>query len=140
MRIVVAVDGSPVATRAVRHVAHLAAGLKEAPDVVLLHVDEPLLKAVVAELGPQRTAEYHAENARHATRTARAALHRAGIVFEERFVVGEPAATIANTCRKGKCDLLVMGSHGRGAVKSLFLGSVAIKVLSLCQVPVTIVR
>lgn len=140
MRIVVAVDGSPVATRAGRHVAHLAAGLKEAPDVVLLHVDEPLLKAVVAELGPQRTAEYHAENARHATRTARAALHRAGIVFEERFVVGEPAATIANTCRKGKCDLLVMGSHGRGAVKSLFLGSVAIKVLSLCQVPVTIVR
>ncbi len=140
MRIVVAVDGSTVATRAARYVTRLATELKEPPEVVLLHVDEPLLKAVVAELGPERTAEYHAGNARHATRTARAALHRAGIVFTEQFLVGDAATTIVNTCRKGKCDQLVMGSHGRGAVKSLFLGSITIKVLSLCQVPVTIVR
>jgi len=35
---------------------------------------------------------------------------------------------------------IVMGSHGRGALKRLFLGSVAVKVLSESRVPVLVVR
>jgi len=34
----------------------------------------------------------------------------------------------------------VMGSHGRGVLKSLFLGSVVVKVLSGSNVPVLVVR
>ena len=42
--------------------------------------------------------------------------------------------------QKGKFDMVVMGSHGRGAFSGLFLGSVARKVLAACKVPVLLVR
>ena len=42
--------------------------------------------------------------------------------------------------KKGKFDLVIMGSHGHGALGSLMLGSAASKVLAQCKVPVLIVR
>ena len=140
MRIALAVDGSPVSGRAARYVARLASQMSEPPSVALLNVDLPLLNQVAIKLGAEAVRKYHAENARSATRTARAALHRAGIVIDDRTLIGDPAGTIVKFCAKDKCDLLVMGSHGRNAVKSLFLGSVAIKVLSRSTVPVLVVR
>jgi len=67
-------------------------------------------------------------------------LSRAGVAFIEKVLVGDPAPTILKFIKSSKCDLLVMGSHGRGAFKNLVLGSVATKILSMCEVPVTIVR
>jgi nucleotide-binding universal stress UspA family protein len=55
-------------------------------------------------------------------------------------LIGDPAQTVVKFIKSSKCDQLVMGSHGRGAFKNLVLGSVATKILSLCDVPVTIVR
>ena len=37
-------------------------------------------------------------------------------------------------------DLIVMGSHGHGAIANLVLGSVANKVVALSKVPVLLVR
>ena len=37
-------------------------------------------------------------------------------------------------------DLIVMGSHGRTGLKKLVLGSVAQEVLSICPLPVMIVK
>jgi hypothetical protein len=42
MRILLAVDGSPVSARAARHVVKLAAGLAEPPRVTLLTVEVPM--------------------------------------------------------------------------------------------------
>jgi len=39
-----------------------------------------------------------------------------------------------------KADLLVMGSHGRGAFKAVLLGSVATRVTARCKLPLLIVR
>jgi hypothetical protein len=39
-----------------------------------------------------------------------------------------------------KADLLVMGSHGRGAFKAVLLGSVATRVTARCKLPMLIVR
>lgn len=47
---------------------------------------------------------------------------------------------IASYAASGKFDLLIMGSHGVGALKNLVLGSVATKVLAKCTVPVLLVR
>ena len=40
----------------------------------------------------------------------------------------------------GKFDLLVMGSHGHGALATLVVGSVTTQVLAHCKVPLLIVR
>lgn len=140
MRIVLAVDGSPVSTRAARHVASLHRQLAEKPEVVLLHADAPLLRSVAMSLGTRGVDKYHADNGRFALKGAKPVLARAGVAFTEKVLVGDPAPTILKFIKSSKCDLLVMGSHGRGAFKNLVLGSVATKVLSLSGVPVTIVR
>lgn len=139
MRIVLAVDGSPVAARAARFVARFASKLKDRPNVVLLNADEPLLQSVAIHLGVKGVEKYHAENGKFALKTAKAALNRADVAYDEQLLVGDPAETIVKYANSAKCDLVVMGSHGRNAFKSVFLGSVTIKVLTHCQVPLTIV-
>lgn len=140
MRILLAVDGSPVAARAARFVARLATKLKEMPQVILLNVDEPLLRSVAIELGVNGVAKYHADNGKYALKTAKAVLNRADVAYDEQLLVGNPAESIVKFAGKAKCDLVVMGSHGRSSFQSLFLGSVTTKVLGHAQIPVTIVR
>lgn len=140
MHILLAVDGSPVATRAVKHVAKLASSMAKPPKVTLVFADEPLLRSVALSLGTQGVEKYHADNAAYATRSARAALNRAKVAFKEDMRVGPPAATIVKAAKDLKADLIVMGSRGHTALASVFLGSVATKVIAESPVPVTVVR
>lgn len=140
MRIALAVDGSRMSSVAARHVVALQRALAAREPVVVIYVDEPLMQAVALKLGAAGSQRYHEENAAHALRGARAALKRAGIEYRERLLIGDPASRIVEATGKERCDLLVMGSHGRGAMKSLFLGSVTMKVIAQSKVPVTVVR
>jgi len=45
-----------------------------------------------------------------------------------------------DTAKAQKCDLIVMGSHGRGGIGQLLLGSVTHKVLTHCHIPVLVHR
>lgn len=140
MRILIAIDGSEAALRAVRYAIALAGDLKQAPELHLLYADEPLLRSVAMSLGLEGTNRYHAENGKVATQKARAMLKRAKAVCEVHVLVGDPAPTILKFAKAKRCDLIVMGSHGRSALKNLFLGSVASKVLGASTVPLTLVR
>ena len=53
---------------------------------------------------------------------------------------GEAAKRIIELLESGAYDLLVMGTHGRGGVKHLVLGSVAEKVVRASPVPVITLR
>jgi len=59
----------------------------------------------------------------------------AGVVVVE----GEPAVEILKKAEDLKCDILILGSHGKGAVAQAFLGSVAEKVLQRTTKPVYII-
>jgi len=54
--------------------------------------------------------------------------------------VGHVGETIAKVADSGRYDLLVMGSHGHGAIATLVVGSVTTQVLAHCKVPVLLVR
>ena len=140
MKILVAVDGSDIATRAARHAARLASQLVVPPELVLFNADPPLMQAVAVKLGVDQAHRYHAENGSYAIRAARAALKRAHVAFRELLVVGDPDAAIVREAKKGRYDLIVMGTHGRGALQGLLMGSVARKVLAQSPVPVMVVR
>lgn len=50
----------------------------------------------------------------------------------------DPAAGIMAAAKKQRCDLIVIGSHGRSALKRLFLGGVAVRLLSQSLIPVLV--
>ncbi|HEY7650885.1 MAG TPA: universal stress protein [Methylomirabilota bacterium] len=53
---------------------------------------------------------------------------------------GAPADRIVRAARARRADLIVMGTHGRGAMAKLFLGSVAGRVIATSLCPVLTVR
>lgn len=55
-------------------------------------------------------------------------------------VVGTPAQTIVDVARAQGVDVIVMGTHGRGRLAHLLLGSVAERVVRLAACPVLTVR
>jgi nucleotide-binding universal stress UspA family protein len=57
-----------------------------------------------------------------------------------RRLAREPWKAILSAARSRGCDLIVMGSHGRGAVKSALLGSQTLKLLSRSKIPVLVCR
>jgi nucleotide-binding universal stress UspA family protein len=56
------------------------------------------------------------------------------------IVGGDPWRAILLAARTRKCDLIVMGSHGRSGLAGVVLGSEAAKVLAHADVPVLICR
>jgi nucleotide-binding universal stress UspA family protein len=140
LRILLPVDGSAVAQRAVEHVAKLGKG--GGMEVILLNVQPPMpLYGMVRAY--MLSSEYEAAcaaQARKALDPAARVLKRKGVAHETDIAYGEPGAAIADAARAKKCDSIVMGTRGQGAVGSLLLGSVASKVIHLAKVPVTLVK
>jgi len=59
-----------------------------------------------------------------------------GVPVSQKIVVGEAASTILDLAEQEKCDLIVMGTHGRRGLPRLLLGSVAQKVVARASCPV----
>jgi len=89
---------------------------------------------------PPRFWGYYEEYARTVLEPVRSLLAHEGIKADFIDRVGDPATEIASCAETGKYDLLIMGSHGEGALKNMLLGSVAAKVMARCSVPVLLVR
>jgi len=62
------------------------------------------------------------------------------VEVERVIVEGSPSRTIVEYARDDDCDLVVMGTHGRGGIDRLLLGSVAERVVRASHVPVMTVR
>ena len=63
-----------------------------------------------------------------------------GVPYEHRLLVGTPADEIKQLAEQEQAELIVMGSHGRGGLARLLVGSVAEIVLRKAHCPVLIVK
>ena len=140
MRVLFASDGSECSDRAAQYLVKSLRKQMRDVNVTLFYADQPLLDRVAAALGEERVAEIHQENSDACLKSARQRLKRAGLPFDEAHVAGNAAHCIARKAEQGKYDLVLMGSHGRSALKSALLGSVTARVLSACKVPVLVVH
>ena len=140
MKILLPVDGSPCSTRAAKYLVRHFVHLGSRPEVVVLAVDPPLLEELTRHVLPEDIARFHSRNGHAAFKPVRRLLDAAGIAYGENLRVGEPGESIAAFAKKQRCDLIVMGSHGRGALKALLLGSVVTQVLARSTIPVLVVR
>ncbi|MDY6817795.1 MAG: universal stress protein [Halobacteriales archaeon] len=64
----------------------------------------------------------------------------AGVSVETTLLEGSPSKEIVRYAEREECDLIVMGTHGRGGIDRLLLGSVAERVVRGSTVPVLTVR
>ena len=138
-KILVAVDESAFAARAADVGFDLARSL--GAEVAILHVVDPAVDAYAPE-GGIRASELVALAQQDGKRllaafAQRAALQPAPLEF---IHVGKPAAEIVKGAKDWRADLIVIGSHGRGRVERLLLGSVAEAVMRHATCPVLVVR
>lgn len=136
-RILVPTDGSPEVDAVLDHAASLAA--THDADLHVLYV---INTAGYAGLpGDGAVGGLSAMmNEQGETALDRAA-ERVGERLTERVLIeGTPSEEIIDYAEEADCDLVVMGTHGRGGIDRLLLGSVAERVVRTSPVPVLTVR
>ena len=71
---------------------------------------------------------------------AKKVLERAGLAYNARVLVGPIAETLAKHAKSSRCDLIMIGTHGRTAIADALIGSTASKVLHIADVPVLLAK
>ncbi len=138
-KLLVPVDGSAVANRAVIHAIDLARGMGETR-LVLLNVQQSLEHHYAHGLQNQEAIADLKRRGQEAAAEAIAVLDRSGLLYDFEVVFGHPAEVVARIAKEQRCNGIVMGTRGMGDVESVFLGSTAHKVIELAVVPVTLVK
>jgi nucleotide-binding universal stress UspA family protein len=145
-RVVVAVDGSDIASQAVATVRRWP--FLAMTEIRTLSVAPEHASWWPGDLGgigdsakSQRDAEAEAILEYNAIAAEAAVTLRAvGFNAESLVRVGAPASTIVTLAREWEADLVIMGSHGRTGLARLLLGSVARNVLHHAGCSVLVVR
>jgi nucleotide-binding universal stress UspA family protein len=145
--VLIATDGSELATKAVKQGVGLAKACKAKVTIVV--VTEPF-----NSLGDKQHMfsglpdDLRRQAVNFLFEAANRALKQAGNVAEAASVRcslksienTHPFEAIIATAEQDGCDLLVMASHGRSGVSKLLLGSETMKVLTHPQIPVLVCR
>jgi nucleotide-binding universal stress UspA family protein len=141
MKILLAADGSDHTRRAAQHLVKHVEWYGTRPEIHLLTVHAPIPYARAAAVaGSDTVHRYHQEESAEALKVAEDVLRKAGIGYTSSWIAGQPADEIAGYADKNAIDLIVMGSHGHGQLRTLTLGSVADGVLRAAKCPVMVVR
>lgn len=141
MKILVPVDGSGGAARAVDNVIAAALQLKETPQIFLLNVQWNIASGNVKLFINQETINgYYREQGMAALAQARKKLDDAGLAYTYHISVGTPAEAIVQYAKEQQVDQITMGAQGEGTLSALLLGSVVNKVTHLATVPVLVIK
>ena len=140
MKILLAVDGSEYTKRMLAYLRTHKESLGAGSTYTVFYAVLPVPHRAAAFAGPTLVHDYYEDEANVVLEPVRAFLKESGVDAEYVHKIGHPADEIASCAETGKFDLLIMGSHGHGALKNLVLGSIATKVLARCAVPVLLVR
>jgi len=141
MKVLIPIDGSDSAVRAVEHVVASTGWLKEAPQVFLLNVQWKLASGNVKLFINQETInEYYREQGMTALVTARAKLDAANLAYTYHISVGTPADAIVQYAQEQQVDQIIMGAQGQDTLSTMLLGSVVSKVLHLASMPVLLIK
>jgi nucleotide-binding universal stress UspA family protein len=136
MKILLAVDGSAHSLDAVKCLIDHADWYREKPQVELVTVHRPVpkLPRMGIAVGKAQIERYYEEEGEQALAEAKKLLERAGLRYEPRILVGDPADMIIKQAKKAGCDLICVGTPAK------WIGSTANKVMNLSAVPVLLVK
>lgn len=140
MKILVPVDGSESANRAIDHAIRQATN-QTGMDIHVLNVQIPILSGHVKMfISEQQLNDYYRDEGYAALKSAQERLKQANVAHTHHISVGHVAETIAQYAKENTIDQIIMGTRGMGAISEFVLGSVASKVIHLSSVPVTLIK
>jgi len=126
---------------AARYAAKLASAVRGKNHVTLLSVhDDSALKLFKSYVPKGAIGDYLRELSEKDLAPSRKALDKAEIVHDMVIRYGDIAEQILDEIKSSGCDMVILGSKGRGVLKNLMVGSVAQKVLASTSVPTLLVR
>jgi nucleotide-binding universal stress UspA family protein len=139
--ILVAIDGSENALRALDFAVLQA---RHAPNTELRVLTVQTLPSAATAweiyVSAEQIQKIATERAREILDKASEHLGKTECSFKLEQIEGEAASTIAARAKELGCESIVMGTHGRGQLGMLLLGSVAQRVVHHATVPVTLVK
>ena len=140
MKIPIAADGSPYTKRMLAHLAAHEDWLGSAHQYTVVYCT-PAISPRAKAYFDRETLRSHSESEfEKVFKAIRAFFKRHHMELAFIGKTGPAAEVIGALSDAGKFDLLVMGSHGHGALGSLRMGSVVTKVMARCKTPLLIVR
>ena len=141
--LLVSIDFSPISQKVVDKAGELAAGLDA--KIILFNVMEPVAAyvpvgaAMDVITAPIPVEPPDLELVREQLEKFAKPLRERPLSIESLVVEGLPAEEILRKARDTGASMIVLGSHGHGAVYHLFSGSVVTAVLHQSEIPVTVI-
>lgn len=140
MKILVAVDGSSYTKRMLGYLTAHAEWLVASHDITVLTVNPQIPPHAAAMLDRELLDSYYVDESEAVFKPIRTFFAKQGVTAKFVRKTGHAAETIAKTADAGKFHLLMLGSHGHGALASMVTGSVTTKVLARCKTPILVIR
>jgi nucleotide-binding universal stress UspA family protein len=144
-KILVAIDGSPQSDKAAEEAVRMAAqsGARLPSQLFAVLVLPSLKPPSFTDFLPAKPPTEEpgwAEKRDRLFYVVEKAAAEAGVALESLVIYGDPAEELVHLAREKGCDVIVIGSSGKGMVKRTLLGSVSSKVALHAQCSVYIVR
>lgn len=137
----IAIDGSGYSDSAVDYAVRRAGRCKESVHVHLLNVQLPLGGVnVKIFIKPESVESYYRDEGMAVLEKPRGIFGAAGISCDHHISVGDPGEVIVSYAQANRCDEIIMGTHGRGALAGAVMGSVARNVVQQSSLPVVLVK
>ena len=145
--LVLGYDGSDCAQRALRHAATLAGQMTGAAVLVVYAfefsvgyvptgmTDSPLMMSAEFDDHVQLVRGFGEQQ----VKAAKDELTKAGVTATTLVAEGRPVEALLDAAKENDAEMIVVGSHGEGAMSAAFLGSTALKLLHHSEIPVLVV-
>lgn len=136
-----ATDGSKCSLKAADFLIDMIREQQDA-NLTILHVNYtiPVYSEGLVPVPFEKLREYTKDDALKMIHSTIELFDRAGINYKIKIREGFPSAEIIQETKDDKYDLLVVGSHGYGAIDRLILGSVSERVAEEAVCPVLVVK
>ncbi|MGF9700762.1 MULTISPECIES: universal stress protein [Paenibacillus] len=137
-QILVAVDGSDHAHKALQTAVELAESLKHSAKLIIVHVN-PSISLNEPALGVDLEARI-AEEGQHIIAPVTELMSGRSIPYETLLIAGDPVNEICRVSRDRKCNLIVMGTGGKSVLAEIAAPSVSHGVLKHAECSVLTVK
>ena len=135
-KIMVGYDGTKFSDCALKEAISLAKG----SGAKLLLVSAPEINIELQAMAPEAN-KIMEEKARTDLDLAAAKVKKAGLACEKKIVIAASAQeALVETAKKGKVDLIVLGTHGRTGLVRLLMGSTTARVIGHAHCNVLVAR